>query len=298
MIEGGIPLLTLSVRNPPPRKGWLMAVLKVYFDDSGEEEDPQHKVCAVAGYVGSPETWSRVETEWSAVLDRHRVPYLHMKELAHFAAPHFDRFENDEPGRIALLTDLIDVIGRSDLVGLGSATRLADLRRFNAERGTSIQAYPFNLYTNMTQLSDRWPDDIIEIVIDRTTNHGPKAAKARQYADSDAYYPKCGKNIQLMPLDSSLSAKTVPALQLADFLAWESRKDIDTKDEWFSNYKTGDDLSGWLRSLKAWSDNTGRKFPYNRKSVSALIRAREIDGVVWDYRGICTVDKARKGVWP
>jgi hypothetical protein len=274
-----------------------MVALKVYFDDSGEEEDAQHRACAVAGYVGDNDAWDKAQALWNAALTKHGVPYLHMKEFAHHAGP-FAKFRNDEPARVQFLSDLIDVVRQAGLTGIASITRLADLRRFNGERGLKVQAYAFNLYTNMVQLSARWPDAKIEVVIDRTTNHGPKAAKAREYADSDAYYQDCGKNIRLIPLDRNFTAKDVPALQIADFLAWEARKDIDTKDEWFANFKKGDDLDEWMRSLREWSAARGQVFPYSRKSVSVLFEAREVDGVVWDYRGICTVDNARKGIWP
>jgi hypothetical protein len=274
-----------------------MAVLKAYFDDSGEEEDAQHKVCSVGGYVGTALEWASVEEAWRAVLVEFGVKSLHMKYFAH-NLKEFEKFKTDETNRRKFLMSLISIIRDSTLVGVASILRLADLRRFNKERGLSVGSYSLNLYTNMAQIYQHWPDDIVEVVIDRVVKHGPKAELARQYAETDAYYPNCGDKIQLIPLQKGVSADDIPALQLADFVAWEARKDIDTKDGWFETVKSGDDTGAWMRSLLAWSQERNHGFPYNRRSISELLRAAPVDGVVWDYRGICSIDKARNGIWP
>jgi hypothetical protein len=54
-----------------------------------------------------------------------------------------------------------------------------------------------------------------------------------------------------------------------------SPQEIDTKDDRFQNVKTGDDQDEWLRSLKGWSGTMGKPYPYQRKSISALLKARE-----------------------
>jgi predicted transcriptional regulator len=67
-----------------------MTVLKGYFDDSGDDNNPahQHNAFVLAGYVADVESWKTFETLWRAVLDKHQVPYSHMRELAHFRGPY------------------------------------------------------------------------------------------------------------------------------------------------------------------------------------------------------------------
>jgi hypothetical protein len=43
---------------------------KGYIDESRDEHDPQHSALSIAGYVGSPESWSQFETRWFRYGDR------------------------------------------------------------------------------------------------------------------------------------------------------------------------------------------------------------------------------------
>ena len=61
-----------------------MAIIRGYFDDSGEEIDPQHKACSLFGYIADGNSWPGFETKWQKALDDAGMPYFHMKEFAHF----------------------------------------------------------------------------------------------------------------------------------------------------------------------------------------------------------------------
>jgi hypothetical protein len=59
---------------------WLMAVLKAYVDDSGDEASG-HAALSMGGYIATVEAWDRFEQGWTWVLDKFGAPYLHMKEF-------------------------------------------------------------------------------------------------------------------------------------------------------------------------------------------------------------------------
>lgn len=137
---------------PSPRPNWVMVMLRAYFDDSGEEMDPQHKACSLFGYATDGTKWPIFEMAWQTALDNTGMPYFHMKEFAHFNGP-FAPFRDDEKARIKFVQDLGAAIGSVGLQGFGSTIRLADLRKFNQERGYQINDYAL---THLTD-NDRFP---------------------------------------------------------------------------------------------------------------------------------------------
>lgn len=205
-----------------------MAILRAYFDDSGDEENQQIVASSLCGYIGKLEDWQYFEKEWQAILKKHDVPYLHMKEFAHFRK-HFAKYKKDSDGRIKLLKDLIKVIHDSQLNGIVSGVDLNDLRDFNKgnKTGNPIIAYSLNLYTCIWIINNRWPKTIIEMFLDKTNDIYNKISIAKNYAKLDKHYPN-DDYIQFHPINKHLSFKDILPLQAADLLAWETRKDDTT----------------------------------------------------------------------
>lgn len=115
-----------------------MVVLKAYLDSSGEEQDSQHKVCSLAGYITTTNKWRKFEKLWKQRLTDYKVPYLHMKEFAHYRPP-FDIFKDNEsnkekPERKLFLQSLINIMEDTNLMGIGSVVRLEALDKFNKEK--------------------------------------------------------------------------------------------------------------------------------------------------------------------
>ena len=201
-----------------------MAVLKASFDDSGDEKDPQEKVCSLAGYVATVEQWHYFEEHWKKALKDHDVKYLHMKEFAP-SLKHFAKYKNDEKGRIELLKSLIKVMQDAQLEGIGSIVKIPDIKYYNDRHHYDIISYSFNLHVCMDIMSKRWPDTTIEMVLDRTNKIGPNINKAIEYCKSEEYYGEYNDNIMPIPLAKDLNFKKVIPIQAADLLAWEIHKD-------------------------------------------------------------------------
>jgi hypothetical protein len=272
-----------------------MIVLKGYFDDSGDEEDHQHEVCSVAGYVATMDDWNKFEKEWQKVLDDNRVPYLHMREFAHFKKS-FEKFKDNKEDRIIFLQSLINVMKNANLYGIGSVIRLSGLREFNAEKGICINAYSFNLYFCIMQICHQWKEKPIQITLDKTNYLQNNKDKALNYLRTDTFYSNCDKYIDILPLNC-LTFREILPLQAADFLAWEARKNIDTKVRWFSEINKEEDLNSHLHSLWKWSTQRDKNVP-PRKSIDNLFKSIPTEGAVWDYKGLCIIDNVRKHLWP
>ena len=117
-----------------------MEAFKAYLDDSGDEIDPQHSASSLAGFLGAFDAWAAFEREWQRLLaEELNIPWLHMKDFAHYQKP-FDHL--NDPDRIKILKALTKTIKECGLTAFGVTIRLPDLRRFNAERNRNLEALP------------------------------------------------------------------------------------------------------------------------------------------------------------
>jgi hypothetical protein len=285
-----------------------MAALKGFFDESGKEDDPQFadSAISVAGYVTTCDSWTDIEAQWNAVLKlpEFDVPYLHMKEFAHSkpGSP-FETWKNDESRRAAFLAALTQVIRQSDLVGVGALVRVPDLARFNRDRGLTLQAYPFCVYASLIELSRRYPNVRIETVWDKVDRHAEMIAMARDYADSDISNPECGQKIEINSLEKAFGSKDVPALQIADFAAYELLKAHRDRNDWFKDEEPFVQPIMWGQSQYNWLAARGREWPGNRKSYRALFGGkmtdppRPMEGRTWTYKSLMRCHCSRRGIW-
>lgn len=211
-----------------PSKDCHMAILRAYFDDSGDEDDPQILATSLCGYIGKLDNWQYFEDEWQKTLKKHDVPYLHMKEFAHFKK-HFAKYKEDIAGRDSLLIDLIKVIQDSHLEGITTSVDLNDLRDFNQGNTNDelVNGYSLNLYTAMWIISNCWPKTNIEIFLDKTNDVHKKIDIATKYAKADKNYHDDGY-LHIFPLNKQLSFIDILPLQAADLIAYEVRKDDTT----------------------------------------------------------------------
>lgn len=295
-VPRSISITSFSALVSPPGN-WLMTAFQVqsFVDNSGDEIDVEHKVCSFAGYVTTVKKWRKFEKLWRQVLRKYRVPYLHMKEFAHHIPP-FDIFWDnklkiEKPERKEFLNELINVMVDCQLNGILSVTILDDLNRFNINRNIKIDALALNLYACMLFIDYFYPKTSIEMVIDKLEGPWLIIDKAINYAKTDIVFPGKCDYIQPHPLNEHVDFKKVPAIQAADFLAWEARKDVTTKKGWWTKYKDVEDI----KKLCNYDIN---KYQYPRKSYEVLMKAIPPEGILWDYKWLEILDKARQHIWP
>jgi hypothetical protein len=107
----------------------VFGMFRSFFDEGGGED---HGFLAVCGYVASLERWKRFEADWKRMLALHEVPYLHMKELAHFKGP-YKKWKDNENGRIALLRDAGAIVCGYAEYGFLSAVWYGDFDKVNRQ---------------------------------------------------------------------------------------------------------------------------------------------------------------------
>jgi hypothetical protein len=275
----------------------VAALIKGWLDDSR-----RGPIWAVGGYVGGDHRWEAFHTYWPMALANHDVPYFHMREMANpkgvfgkWHPPHEHKAELAD-----FFGGLAKVIGQSRLVGICSLVRIADLERFNGERGLSLEPYSLAVYGCMLLTArDNLRGMPIELVFDHVEQVESKLRKARAYADSDQKYePGICDAVVTTGLSKALTWRDIPALQAADFFAWELRKNHENVSEWFEFMNKPDDWDERWDHFEQWSlQKFGSKVPPTRKSAAALLEGKEFYAMIWDYKNLCDAHGARGGVW-
>src|SRR5262245_36059311 len=101
-----------------------MACMRAYFDESGTHDEA--RVTAIAGYVGSKDVWTVVETAWRGALALYAdkgVKTFHMKDCV-AGKGEFQRL--DTFFRMALITQLSNILKENDIQAIWSAVIVED----------------------------------------------------------------------------------------------------------------------------------------------------------------------------
>jgi hypothetical protein len=273
------PIATLSPYVSPPGDA-LVALLKVYIDDSGDSTDPNHQdsVITVAGYVADIDRWKRFEWLWNDVLEGYEVPYLHMKEWWDRDGNIYRNIKSDPEREANFFGDLIQTIKDTMLCAVSASIRLRDLRAFNERERLDLNAFAFGLYACIIELRPKFPNDEIQIIIDKITKPQKHIGLAVQYAEMDTFADLRADELPITPLGKDESFKTILPIQAADFLAWEVRKHGNDRIGWIP--PDGDiDQAGMVADYIKWAD---RENPRLRMSAVYLSAAVPHRGHVWD----------------
>jgi hypothetical protein len=285
----------LCVRTWPPEE-CLVALVSGYFDDSQSTGD----VWVVGGYVGYLNQWDHFEQLWGSALDKHEVPYFHMREMADPSGP-FAKWlppEAHQDERTAFFVDLTGAINKCGLHMFVSAAWVPDVDRFNRDKGITLEPYPLAAYTCMSNIALHYHRLPVTMTFDSVEKLGSKLITARRYADSNMLAPRLCDYIVATPLPNGLNSKIVRPMQAADFIAWETRKAFFNMKEWqlLLDRPITDRMIMWNHYLRWVRERTG-KDPVLRKSMDALMSNMSTNAVVWDYHQLDDMHRARNGIW-
>jgi hypothetical protein len=141
-----------------------------------------------------------------------------------------------------------------------------------------------------------------ELVFDHVEKVQSKLATAQDYADSDKYWSpdEVFDNIALLPLAKAFSFRNVQALQVADFWAWEFRKNhLNMKDWWASEDRPKEYSDEQWENMVGWvEDRFGSFEDATRRSLQEMLkRIPRHEAIIWDYAQLCNAHRLRGGVW-
>ncbi|GIQ76209.1 hypothetical protein [Bradyrhizobium sp. RD5-C2] len=278
-----------------------MAVLRGYFDDSGQSDLP---ALSVAGYVGAERLWSAFEIEWKSALARNQISYFHMKEISKPSSPMHKFFgvENKDKSE-ALFRDLATALNRcwslKEFAAIGCVVPKEPLERFNKARGRRLQAIPLAIFTCDVLMQHYFEGKTIEAWLDRIEKPESKIALAKEYLRTSPRMIGRRDLSTITSVKGELSAKNLQPLQAADFAAWEARKKYDLLEPFFSEVDLSNARSNmdiWYE-YESWMERTGRSYDDERKSLTALGEATTFRCPIWTYEVLCSEDDRRDGKW-
>ena len=184
-----------------------------YFDASGTRLDSQ--IVTIAGFVSDATQWLKFEEEWTEILHQFDVPYLHMKEFAHFKGP-FKEWRGQESMRRSFLDRLSGVLVRRVHHSVCRNVRVKDFDALNLDYplleliGTPIAFAGLTSVGAVTMWRRRCSDDQPTVFIFEDGDHDKEfliRALVRYYDINPAYKQKA-EHIEF---------------QAADWLAYEHR---------------------------------------------------------------------------
>ena len=274
-----------------------MAVMTGYFDDSRTDG----RVLTVAGLVCRVEQWEQFELSWADLLERHKVSYLHMKEMMEPNGPFAkwlppDKHREEVKG---FFSDVAAAINNSGLESFSSIVRIRDLNKFNKDHRLRLEAYSLAVYGCMAQIYSLYPQTLVSLIFDHIEKVYSRLERAVKYARGDITFPAMADYVIPTPLPPRCSFREVCPLQAADFIAWETRKHHLKQEDWWTLNSLPHEWSERFAHFKNWSkEKFGTSLPPPRKSIEAVAKNFRVrGGPMFDYRGLSIAHNARNGVW-
>jgi hypothetical protein len=224
------------------KKQVLIDVISVWLDESSDQK--QKKVFTVGGFLQHGDQWFELERDWQRVLQEEGIAYFRASDCAGVDGP-FLKFradsekvtDKDRQRAFAVRSRLLDSIQKADLIGVAVSIVIED---FNAIMATNQQArqcfnqdpfftaYQLVMVETAKRVSEQLPDEIIAFVYDE--NQKQSQAEAVYVAVKEKN-PAFGRYMGSL---SHMDDKTTPALQAADLMASEARRDTEA---WLANGK-------------------------------------------------------------
>jgi hypothetical protein len=190
----------------------LFAMFTAYFDESGNAND-KNGTLTVAGGVSTIQKWLRLEAQWKDILKHHGVTVFHMQECA-AGTGEYEGWGSDR--RRKLVSDLSECIARNVKHTFSVTVLLEGWDRINEEfRLVANHGQPYAFCGRFVALCARsW--------MKRKGYTTPI-----RYVFEDGAKGK-GQLVDLMSRHDGATpdfmAKSAPALQTADLIAWKTRR--------------------------------------------------------------------------
>jgi hypothetical protein len=201
----------------------------------------------------------------------------------------------NEADRVKVLKALIKTIKECGLTAFGVTIRLPDLRRFNAERNRNLEALPLALYVCMNDIYVEDPWRKVQMILDKFDKPWNVIEKAKAYA-AGHWSDDVSQNTEFTALKETESYKNILPMQAADFIAYEIKKNVESRRDWFDS-TIGHDPDTWEETERRWLASKGLPYPYIRKSLQGLLETIPAQVTIWDYRILCHLDDKRGGKW-
>jgi len=177
-------------------------VAHVFFDDSGKFGDSDF-VC-LAGYIADDAGWNKFCEKWGPLLLKHKIPYIHMRELIPLRGPYQD-LGWDNPHRDNVLGEFIGIIREHVIAGFGVGVDSKYLRSMSKDARKAIGDPQMLSFQRL-----------LRIVVKKLESVGYDAAVAPVFDDCEEYSVRCYRMWSRLKTHVPELAKYVASICFAD----------------------------------------------------------------------------------
>jgi hypothetical protein len=240
-----------------------MGVLKAYADESGKANDPKCPAISMAAVIGEVQQWHTFSGLWNAMLQKHEIPYLHMKEI--IGGRHTKRgvFAKYSDSRLLseLLKDAVGCILQANLYSCAVSVFVDDLevvlRRHRVHADPlSFTIFLINMSLGTWALNNHPENPSFHLVLDRMEKGTTKIAQAEKLYDESAFLSWRGwPAVTALRADNRQGSRELVELQAADLVAWSVRNHLLDIRYWMQTIKPtipGYQPEAWNESLQKW----------------------------------------------
>ena len=209
-----------------------------FFDDSGQESDATHHYVVMAGFMTN--YWELFDTRWLSLLLKYDLPYIHLREIVGMAKER----GWDIPKMHSVLGEFSTVIRESNLVGIGIGVHMEAWREVSMSLRESLgDAQVFCCSRVVRRIMDRLETvglrgERLTIIFDQ--DFAFARPRLRLFEELKKRYQPIRERVAQV---SFADSRTFYALQAADMLAWETRRELVNQ-------------SGGKESTKRWKELT------------------------------------------
>lgn len=211
--------------------------LSGYFDASGKENDPQHKVLTVAGAIATPYQWIKFDQEWQYLLNeagfpkKKNIPIFHMTDFNSGQGIFSEDNGWTRQRRNDFYQDLIEIITCYTLHRLGRSILLEDYRKFVSKNPASREFFgsagafaAMLCWEGSASFADKLNyQDSIYYVFEAGDEFRTEIDKIYAELSKDE---NAQKQLRFKEGRLEFKDKTITPLQAADVISWENFKDI------------------------------------------------------------------------
>jgi len=210
-------------------------MFRAYFDRS--ELAKPAPVMAVSGYLSSDEEWVNFEPAWRKALEEFGVEMFHMTEFECRHRP-FDSWTNEM--RVSLLGQLLNLVSRHAMVGIGVGILMNDYAGLSAE-DQKLLGHPYAM-CSLKAVADtfRWIDGFIAKKVATgewaLTEKGKGVAVEFVFESGDEGAGELDEQLKKEQAGGTFAGRVlrwsfeskrgIGALQAADFAAYETTKQL------------------------------------------------------------------------
>jgi hypothetical protein len=224
-------------------------MLRAHYDGSGKGEDPNSTApfLTLAGILAYDNLWADLEAQWRALLTKHGMPYVHMRDLGALQKCFKGKRRDLAEFAVSEFVALISHLDPEMFTSYGCTVHLDDFRRAQRDYPAMLSREPGDICVNwcvggfqdqlVVDFDNRVAgDNEFLIVFDHGEEFEGRIRRIYDAVRADEALLPSNRWVARVTSIIPLSSRDFPGLQAADVLAWNCNRHYMSRDreEWFT----------------------------------------------------------------